>query len=107
MIDPGEFNDFARGAGAFVAADPGTEVDMNGDFMSLHALTTGRRRIALPFPARVVNVKSGSEEPADSDGFDMTMTAGETCWFRLFRRDAASPKPAARSSSPTTTFFKL
>ena len=98
-----EFNAFARGAGAFVAADPGTEVDMNGDFLSLHALTPGRRHIRLPFPARVVNVRSGLEEPAGPDGFDADMSAGETCWFRLFRDgpdgDGTSP---SRDRSSTT-----
>lgn len=84
-IEEEEFNAFARGAGAFVAAEPGTEVDMNGDFLSLHALTPGRRHIRLPFPARVVNVRAGIEESADPDGFDVEMSAGETCWFRLFR----------------------
>lgn len=84
-IEAEKFNAFARESGAFVAADPGTEVDMSGDFLSLHALTPGRRRIRLPFPARVVNVRSGLDESTDHDGFNVEMSAGETCWFRLFR----------------------
>ena len=81
-----DFNSFAKSAGAFVASEPGVEVDMNGDFMSLHAIVPGKHRINLPFPAKVVNVKSGAEEQADESGFDVTMSAGETCWFRLYRR---------------------
>ena len=96
-IEAEEFNAFAREAGAFVAADPGTEVDMNGDFKSLHALSPDRRRISLPFPARVVNVRSGLEESADPDGFNVEMSAGETCWFRLFR---IGPEPESTSSAP-------
>ena len=83
-----ELNAFARSAGAFVAAKPGIEVDMNGDFISVHALVGGVWRINLPFPARVTNVKSGREEKADATGFDIDVTAGETCWFRIRRRSA-------------------
>ena len=104
-IEAEEFNAFAREAGAFVAADPGTEVDMNGDFMSLHALSPGRRRISLPFPARVVNVRSGLEESAGPDGFDVAMSAGETCWFRLFRI-GPEPEPESASSDPAADAAK-
>ena len=66
---------------------------MNGDFLSLHALTPGSRHIRLPFPARVVNVRGGIEESADTDGFDVAMSAGETCWFRLFRDNPVPHSP--------------
>ena len=80
-----EINAFAREAHAFVAAAPNVlEVDMNGDFLSLHCLVPGRHRVKLPFAARVVNMKDGAE--AVCDELDLELTAGETRWFRLFRK---------------------
>ena len=92
MVQPAQgissvgLNDFARSAGAFVAAEPGVmEVDMSGDFLSVHALIPGTHRVRLPFKARVVNVKSGEDEETSGGELVLTMSAGETCWFRIYR----------------------
>ena len=67
-IMPAEFNALARAAGAYVPVEPNTlEVDMNGDFISVHALRNGTFDFKLPFPCRVYNVKSGQEEQVHGD----------------------------------------
>ena len=81
-----EFHDFAVGAGGYAAMPPGVaQVDMNGDFASVHCIVPGRHDFRLPFPARVVNVKSGLEEPVADGVLTLEMSAGETCWFRIRR----------------------
>ena len=83
---PAFFNDFVKGAGGYVATRPGVvQVDMNGDFVSVHCLVPGRHDFRLPFPAKVVNVKSGLEENVQDGVLPLEMSAGETCWFRLKR----------------------
>lgn len=76
-------NAFARAAGAFVAAEPGLQVDMNGDFLSVHAVRTDRWNVRLPGPCRVVNLCSGKEEPVKDGFLELDLTAGETAWFSL------------------------
>ena len=84
---PAFFNGFVKDAGGYVAMRPGVaQVDMNGDFVSVHCLVPGRHDFRLPFPAKVVNVKSGREEKAADGTLTLEMSAGETCWFRLYRR---------------------
>ena len=81
---PALFNRFARDAGAYVPhAGTGLQVDMNGDFISVHALRSGHFDFTLPFPATVMNLKSGREEPQWNGRMVLELTAGETCWFRL------------------------
>ena len=89
VIPPGgltaeAFHGFAKASGAFVAADPNVlEIDMNGDFMSVHCLVPGTHPVRLPFAARATNVKDGSR--AVGTRLDLAMTAGETRWFRIER----------------------
>ena len=81
---PEFFNAFVKDAGGYVAARPGVvQIDMNGDFMSVHCIVPGRHEVKLPFPAHVVNVKSGLEEKVEGGVLPLEMSAGETCWFRL------------------------
>ena len=58
-------------------------VDMNGNFASIHCLRPGRYDFRLPFPCRVVNLKSGAEEQVVDGAVPLVLTAGETCWFRF------------------------
>lgn len=76
-------NAFARAAGAFVASEPGLQVDMSGDFLSVHAVRTDRWRVKLPYPCRVVNLRSGMDELVSGDVLELDLTAGETAWFEL------------------------
>ena len=84
-ITPAEFNADARAAGAYVPVEPNVmQVDMNGDFLSVHALRNGSFSFRLPFPCTVRNVKSGREEPLAADGtLPLTVESGQTCWFTL------------------------
>ena len=83
---PEVFNGFVKDAGGYVAMRPGVaQVDMNGDFVSVHCIVPGRHEFRLPFPAKVVNVKSGLEEQVVEGVLLLNMSAGETCWFRLYR----------------------
>ena len=83
-IMPAEFNALARAAGAYVPVEPNAlEVDMNGDFISVHALRNGTFDFKLPFPCRVFNVKSGQEEQVHGDTLKIAVEAGQTCWFTL------------------------
>ena len=85
-LSPGFFNSLARKAGAYVPVVPSAaQVNMNGDFVSVHALRSGALDFRLPFPCRVTNVKSGREEPTRGGVLPLTLTAGETCWFLLER----------------------
>ena len=82
-ITPDLFNRFAREAGAYVGTRPGVQLDMNGDFVSIHCLRPGRYNFRLPFPCRVVNLKSGMEEQVVNGVVPLVLTAGETCWLRF------------------------
>jgi len=83
-LTPEMFNRFARESGAYVpVGKPWLQVNMNGDFVSVHALRGGQWDFKLPFPAKVTNLKSGRKEWISGDLLKLNMTAGETCWFSL------------------------
>ena len=85
-LTPGFFNRLCRESGAYVpVATNRLQVNMNGDFISVHALATGHFDFKLPFPAKVTNVKSGKEEPVKNGMLPLDLSAGETCWFYLDR----------------------
>lgn len=86
-LTPALINRLARDANAYVpSATVGLQVDMNGDFVSVHALRTGRFDFRLPFEAVVTNLRSGKVEPTRDGTLPLNMTAGETAWFRLSRK---------------------
>lgn len=98
-VEPGGFdsarlNAFAREAGCFVAAEPdGVQIDMNGDFLSVHCVLPGRWDVRLPFHAKVVNLKSMEESEVLPGGvLPLELTAGETCWFRLYRKEPVAAR---------------
>ena len=80
------FNRFAREAGAYVPIDrSGLQVDMNGNFISLHCIIPGHYDFRLPYSAKVVNLKTGREVPTLAHGLviSVDMQAGETRWYAL------------------------
>ena len=79
------FNSFVADAGGYVATRPGLQVDMSGDFLSVHCIVPGVYEFNRPFECRVVNAKSGKDEAVKDGKFILNMTAGETCWFRFVR----------------------
>lgn len=83
-LSPSWFNRIARESGAYVPVDAaGLQVNMNGDFVSVHAARGGRFAFRLPFPCGVTNVKTGEREPAPGGVLNLDVTPGETCWFLL------------------------
>ena len=83
-VSPGLFNRLAREGGAYVPVEKsGLQVDMNGNFISVHGLLAGRYDFRLPFPCKVTNMKSGQKQPLTGDVMRLDMDAGETCWFQL------------------------
>lgn len=80
-----EINAEAKAAGAYVPLPPArVQVDMNGDFISLHCIVPGSYEFKLPRKCEVINLKSGRKEPVKvSDFLPLDLTAGETCWFSL------------------------
>ena len=86
-LSPDMFNRIARESGAYVPVDKARlQVFMNGDFISVHALDNGRFAFKLPFDCKVVNEKTGREEPTTDGILPLDLTAGETCWFTLERK---------------------
>ncbi len=83
-LSAAEFNRRARAAGGYVPIEPNAaQVDMNGNFIALHALKNGRFEFQLPFPAKVTNLKSNLPETVTDGKLVLQLTAGETCRFAL------------------------
>jgi hypothetical protein len=82
-ITPTDFLRFVRDAGGYVPAEYGLEVDMNGSFISVHALRGGKFNFRLPRRCSVHNMKTGACEVKDAEILPLGLVAGETCWFRL------------------------
>ena len=79
-------NRLAREAGAYVSGRAGVvQTDMNGNFVSIHALQAGHYDFRLPFAARVTNLRSGRVEKTDGLVLPLELAAGGTYWFRLSR----------------------
>jgi hypothetical protein len=74
----------AKEAGAYVPCEKyGLQVDMNGSFISLHALLPGRYEFRLPFPAEVRNLKVGHRRRIKNNILSVDVVAGETCWYGI------------------------
>jgi len=86
-LSAGLFNRLSRDAGAYVpVSGGGLQVDMNGSFVSLHALRSGEWDFILPFPCRVVNLASGRDEVTSDGHIHLALTAGETAWFSIIKK---------------------
>ena len=82
-LTPQYFNALVRAAGGYVPAPYGLQVDMNGSFVSVHAIIPGRYAFRLPRPCRVTNLKTGREVDAPGGVLALDLTAGETRWYGL------------------------
>ena len=79
-----DINAEAKAAGAYVPLPPNVmQVDMNGDFISIHCLVPGCYGFLLPRPCEVVNMKSGREETVHGNILPLDLVAGQTSWFRI------------------------
>ena len=83
---PAEINAEAKAAGAYVPLPPNmVQVDMNGDFISVHCLVPGHYDFVLPRECGVVNMKSGAKEPVSGNILPLDLAAGQTSWFSLVK----------------------
>ena len=99
-VSPGAFNKIARESGAYVALPPDVaQVDMNGDFVSIHALADFEAPFRLPYPCKIVNLKNGREETTQGGIMHLKMTAGETCQFVILPMTGGLPSPCDCSSA--------
>ena len=84
LMGTAEIQRRVREAGGYVPVPECTvTVDMNSDFISIHGLKDCKIDFKLPFPCRVINLKSGAEETVNGDRLHIEVTRGESCWFRL------------------------
>ena len=78
------FHDLVVAAGGYAPAPAGAlQLDMNGDFIAIHCLATGRYDFKLPRPCRVRNLKSGRWEKTAGDVLPLDLNGRESCWFEL------------------------
>lgn len=90
-LTPDLLHRLAKDSGAYVPTDrPGLEVDMNGDFVSLHCIRPGAYTFALPYAGLVRNLKTGAADPQPKKALSLDLTAGETRWYGLSRPHAES-----------------
>jgi hypothetical protein len=81
-IDPLFFNSIAQQAGAFVASKPGLIINMNSNFISIHAIKSGIYTINLPQKAnKVINLFNGHIEEKNSSSFVLNAKAQTSYWF--------------------------
>lgn len=86
-LSPALFSRLVRESGGFVPVPPSVaQVEMNGDFVSVHALKAWKGDFRIPFEAEVVNLRSGVRERTDHCRFPVEFDAGGTYWFRLKAR---------------------
>jgi hypothetical protein len=83
-LTPEFFGALAAEAGAYAPVKPGiVQVDMNGEFVSLHALKSGGFSFELPFPCEATNLKTGRKAPRRGRELKLDLAAGSTMWLRL------------------------
>lgn len=83
-LTPEYFHHLALESGAYVPVEKhGLEVDMNGDFISIHCLVPGAYDFKLPSAAIVRNLKTGAAGTQPVTSIPMKLTAGETRWYGL------------------------
>jgi hypothetical protein len=75
-------NNVAQQAGAFVAGDAGQELDMNGNFASVHGLKNGEYHLHLPpGKTRVRDAMTGKVLSSGSKIYSFPVQAQTTYWF--------------------------
>lgn len=83
-VSPSLFNQLVSKAGGFVATRPGgVQLNMNGDFVSVHGLVGGRYEIRLPRPCAVREVGGRGKRFNTGASVVIEIEAGETRWLEL------------------------
>jgi hypothetical protein len=77
-------NAIAAKAGAYVVGVPGPATHMNGEFMSLHAMTGAAYEIALP-PGKhiVIDAITGTVIPSNGVSYTLQVQPQTTYWLRF------------------------
>jgi hypothetical protein len=83
-LTPEYLNEIVKTSGGYVTSRPGLQVDMNGNFISIHCLETGKYDFSLPFAAEVRNLKNG-ERISSARSLTLDLTGGETRWYSIRR----------------------
>ena len=84
---PDYFRHLGVESGAYVPTEKaGLEIDMNGDFVSMHCLRGGKYAIRLPFAADVINLKTGKTVATSAKSLKIDIEAAETRWYRLIAK---------------------
>lgn len=81
-LTPQYFSRLALECGCYVPVRFGMQVNMNGDFASVHCLVPGVYDFVLPFRCNLRNLKNGKVY-MDIGSLKLDMKAGETRWFAL------------------------
>ncbi len=83
-LTPEYLHHLAKDSGAYVPTEnTGLQVNMNGDFISVHCLRSGRYDFKPPRKCAVINLKTGNPAVLEGDVLPLVLTAGETRWYRL------------------------
>ena len=76
-----QLHGIALAADAYVPSEKyGLQVDMNGNFVSVHALLPGEYLLRFPYPAEVINLKNGHRRKMRGGVLRVSVFAGETLW---------------------------
>lgn len=82
-IDAELLHNIAAAAGAYTVTRPGLQVNMNGNFLSIHAFSGGRYQLRLPRRANVFEVMSGQTIASGATEFTVDIEPGQSQWFLL------------------------
>lgn len=75
QLPPALVRNIARSAGVHIWLDSDDALYTDGQFVGIHAATTGAKRLHLPQPRKVLNVRTG--QPVASDGTTVVVDVAE------------------------------
>lgn len=82
-IDAELLRNIAKEAGAYTLTRPGLIIDMNGNFISIHAFAGGKYKLKLPRRADVYDVMSQKNIATNTDELELDIVAQSSKWLLL------------------------
>ena len=82
-MEPELLRALARYAGCHIVCDTDDFVFMNASYLSVHAASSGMKRLSLPRASSVVELYTGSNYGEETREIVVPMEAGATVTFRL------------------------
>ena len=70
-------------SGGYVPSEAGLQIDMNGDFLSVHCIRPGRYDFKLPRRCSVVSAEDGKTMVDNGMVLPLDLKTGETTWYFL------------------------